>query len=385
MYNNAVDLAKGTKESFEVVFNLATVKSVSGDGRANVQFYGDSAVSGKTYPYIEGYKPTVNDDVLMIKQGSTYIIAGKISKSAVGDSYYISKAALDAAAYLTQAVADTLYMPISTSLDTNKLKTGNHTFTLSADSSNRYLLPSGNKTFDIGNSNYNMRRIYAEQVLATRFGGAWSPDPTNTSKRTLGWNSDTLVAPSYDNVIELGSQSYRFAKFFAEKITGKWYYNANATGTAVYYLGWDSGSQISPSNTNAVSVGTSSKQLNNVYAKQFYQNGTAISTSDKRKKKTIKDIAKKYIDFFKKLRPVSFLFKDGESGRTHTGFIAQEVEEAAGEAGIDNKDLAFLCIDEDGNYGLRYEELIAIQTKVIQDLITRVEALENIIKEGSKS
>ena len=385
MYNNAVDLAKGTKESFEVVFNLATVKSVSSDGRANVQFYGDSAVSGKTYPYIEGYKPTVNDDVLMIKQGSTYIIAGKISKSAVGDSYYISKAALDAAAYLTKAVADTLYIPIGTSLDTDKLKTGNHTFTLSADSGTRSLRPSGNKTFDIGNSNYNMRRIYAEQVLATRFGGAWSPDPTNTSKRTLGWNSDTLVAPSYDNVIELGSQSYRFAKFFAEKITGKWYYNANATGTAVYYLGWDSGSQISPSNTNAVSVGTSSKQLNNVYAKQFYQNGTAISTSDKRKKKTIKDIAKKYVDFFKKLRPVSFLFKDGESGRTHTGFIAQEVEEAAGEAGIDNKDLAFLCIDEDGNYGLRYEELIAIQTKVIQDLITRVEALENIIKEGSKS
>ena len=382
MYNSAVDLAKGTKDSVEVVFNLATVKSVSGDGRANVQFYGDSAVSGKTYPYIEGYKPTVGDDVLMIKQGSTYIIAGKISKSAVGNSYYISKAALDAAAYLTQAVADTLYMPLNTVI--SALKTGNHTFTLSTDNSNRYLLPSGNKTFDIGNSNYNMRRIYAEQAIMTRLGGAWSPDPTNTSKRTLGWNSDTLIAPSYDNVIDLGSQSYRFARFFANKITGNWYWNANSTGT-VYYLGWESNSQISPSNTNAVSVGTSQKQLNNVYAKQFYQNGTAISTSDKRKKKTIKDIAKKYIDFFKKLRPVSFLFKDGESGRTHTGFIAQEVEEAAGEAGIDTKDLAFLCIDEDGNYGLRYEELIAIQTKVIQDLITRVEALENIIKEGSKS
>jgi hypothetical protein len=334
MYNSAVDLAKGTKDSVEVVFNLATVKSVSGDGRANVQFYGDSAVSGKTYPYIEGYKPTVGDDVLMIKQGSTYIIAGKISKTAVGDSYYISKAALDAAAYLTKAVADTLYMPLNTAI--SALRTGNHTFTLSTDNSNRYLLPSGNKTFDIGNSNYNMRRIYAEQAITTRFGGAWISDPTSTS-------------------------------------------------TSTYNLAWSSSSQIIPSWNNGVSIGTSSKQLNNVYAKQFWQNGTAISTSDKRKKKTIKDIAKKYIDFFKKLRPVSFLFKDGESGRTHTGFIAQEVEEAAGEAGIDNKDLAFLCIDEDGNYGLRYEELIAIQTKVIQDLITRVEALENIIKEGSKS
>ena len=236
MYNSAVDLAKGTKDSVEVVFNLATVKSVSGDGRANVQFYGDSAVSGKTYPYIEGYKPTVNDDVLMIKQGSTYIIAGKISKSAVGDSYYISKAALDAAAYLTQAVADTLYMPINTTIAA--LKTGNHTFTLSTDNSTRYLLPSGNKTFDIGSSSYMMRRIYAEQAITTRFGGAWTSDPTSTSSST-------------------------------------------------YNLSWDSASQILPSWNNGVSIGSSSKQLNNVYAKQFWQNVTAISKCDKRMNKTI--------------------------------------------------------------------------------------------------
>lgn len=336
MYNSAVDLAKGTKDSVEVVFNLATVKSVSGDGRSNVQFYGDSAVSGKTYPYIEGYKPTVGDDVLMIKQGSTYIIAGKISKSAIGNSYYISKAALDAAAYLTQAVADTLYMPIGTSLTTDKLTQGSNTLTLN---SSKVLVPNGNGTFGLGSSSYKFKEGYintvnATNVMASGLKGNWAYDPTLNNSEYLTWNTSATILPK---------------------------------------------------NTNTVNLGQSGKQLNNVYAKQFYQNGTAISTSDKRKKKTIKDIAKKYIDFFNKLRPVSFLFKDGESGRTHTGFIAQEVEEAAGEAGIDNKDLAFLCIDEDGNYGLRYEELIAIQTKVIQDLITRVEALENIIKEGSKS
>jgi len=150
------------------------------------------------------------------------------------------------------------------------------------------------------------------------------------------------------------------------------------------------GTTIEIGTTNSVNVGTSSKQLNNVYAKQFYQNGTAISTSDRRKKTGIKGIARKYIDFFRRLKPRLFRFKDGESGRLHSGFIAQEVEEAAIDSGIDNKDLAFICIDENGNYGLRYEELIAIQTQVIQDLLKkvddlseRVEDLERIVKGGA--
>lgn len=384
MYNNAVDLAKGTKSSAEVVFNLATVTSVDSDGRASVKFYGDNNASGKLYPYIYGYKPTVNDDVLMIKQGSTYIIAGKISKSAVGNNYYITKAALDAASYLTQAVADTLYMPLSTTID--KLTQGNNTLTLN---SSKALVPNGNGTFDIGSSSYKFDEAYINKIYASRMGGDWCRDASNTNKEHLTWSSDTAITPKTTETVSLGSSSKKLKEVYSKdgiftNIFGDWKQDSTYNVALKWSVGTTNRS-VYPSSTNAVNLGSSSYQYNNVYAKQFYQNGTAISTSDKRKKKTIKDIAKKYIEFFKKLRPVSFLFKDGESGRTHTGFIAQEVEEAAGEAGIDNKDLAFLCIDEDGNYGLRYEELIAIQTKVIQDLITRVEALENIIKEGSKS
>ena len=384
MYNNAVDLAKGTKSSAEVVFNLATVTSVDSDGRASVKFYGDSNASGKLYPYIYGYKPTVNDDVLMIKQGSTYIIAGKISKSAVGDDYYVTKAALDAASYLTQAVADTLYMPLSTTFD--KLTQGSNTLTLN---SNKALVPNGNGTFDIGSSSYKFDEAYINTIYASKLKGDWHRDPSVSNKEYLTWSSDTAITPKTNETVSLGSSSRKLKEVYSKdgiftNIFGDW----KQDSTYNYALKWTSGTtnrSVYPSSTNAINLGSSSYQYNNVYAKQFYQNGTAISTSDKRKKKTIKDIAKKYIDFFKKLRPVSFKFKDGESDRTHTGFIAQECEEAAGEAGIDNKDLAFLCIDEDGNYGLRYEELIAIQTKVIQDLITRVEALENKITEGSMS
>ena len=355
IYNDAVDQVKGMKPIINVGFRLAKVSSLS-NGRAYVQFYGESTASGKLYPYIEGYKPTVGDDVLLVEQGSTFIIIGKVSRTNIVNNYN-----------LTKAVADTLYMPAGSSMDTDRLTDGSDTLTLSAKS----LTPSSNNNFTLGTVSRQFNILYA-----TRWG-------TSTSQY-IKWDGTTMV-PYPGGTIDLGSSSYRFSDFYADyihstKLYGQWHYDTNK----YIYLGVMNTSyiQMIPYQTNMVDIGqSSSKQFRNVYAKQFYQNGTAISTSDRRKKTNIKDIAKKYIDFFKRLKPRSFRFKDGESGRTHTGFIAQEVEDAAAESGINNKDLAFICIDEEGNYGLRYEELIAIQTQVIQDLMARVERLENIVKE----
>lgn len=47
-----------------------------------------------------------------------------------------------------------------------------------------------------------------------------------------------------------------------------------------------------------------------------------------------------------KLQPVSFLFKDGTSGRTHIGFIAQDVEQAMSECGLTDLDFAGFCKDQ---------------------------------------
>lgn len=382
MYDNAVDLAKGTKSEQQLTMHLATVTSLASDGRAKVQFYGDSAESGKLYPYIGGYKPTVNDNVLMVKQGSTYVIVGKIVKAAIGDGYYLTKGDGDGL-YLTQAEADQLYMSINATLTTDQLKSGSHTFKLN----NLTLEPSGNNTFSIGTFSKKFKEAYIEHLMAAWMTGEWGYDPTSSSNGKLSWDGSQTVAPNANEKVNLGTSAYKMNDIYAKQgiftnVIGEWH---RAVNNAVC-LKWSTTTNcVYPGATNQVDLGSSSYQLNNCYAKQFYQNGTAISTSDKRKKKGIKDIAKKYVEFFKKLRPVLFKFKDGESDRTHTGFIAQECEEAAGEAGIDTKDLAFICIDPDGNYGLRYEELIAIQTKVIQDLITRVEALENIVKERSTS
>lgn len=115
--------------------------------------------------------------------------------------------------------------------------------------------------------------------------------------------------------------------------------------------------------------------------------GTVI-TSDKNKKKDIgyKKFAD-YLKIFDNLKPAVFRLK----GRTrrHLGFIAQDVEEAMKSAGIVSDDFAALCIDEDGSYGLRYEEFIPLltakiqqQDQTIQALISRVTALEEMVKNG---
>ena len=91
--------------------------------------------------------------------------------------------------------------------------------------------------------------------------------------------------------------------------------------------------------------------------------GTVI-TSDRNRKEDIREDTARYLDLFDRLRPASFRLR----GRTrrHLGFIAQDVEAAMMEAGIDSADFAGLVIDEDGGYGLRYEEFIPLLVQKVQ-------------------
>lgn len=354
LYDNAVDQVKGMRQPDLVVFRLAEVSSLS-NGRAYVQFYGESSASTKLYPYIEGYKPTVGDKVLMIAQGDTFIIAGKISKDNITDNYYLTKGAADST-YLTEAAADERYEPKGTSNYPTQLRNSKYWFGFNSANDGEIL------SYTLSGSGTPVRASLGN-----------SANPFTLYTDGIDIRSSGSIIPYVQEASDIGSTSKRMrAGYFKQLGDASLSYsiqtlnfrNATAYGDTL------------PDQTNSRNIGQNGKQFNNVYAKQFYQNGTAISTSDKRKKTGIKSITKKYVDFFRKLRPVLFRFKDGESGRLHSGFIAQEVEQAAEEAGIESKDLAFLCIDQDGNYGLRYEELIALQTQIIQDLLVRVEILE---------
>lgn len=136
----------------------------------------------------------------------------------------------------------------------------------------------------------------------------------------------------------------------------------------------------------AISLGSGNYRFS-----QLYVTSSSISTSDKNYKDDIKSLTDKHLQFFMKLQPVSFLFKDGTSGRTHVGFIAQDVEQAMSECGLTDLDFAGFCkdqkvdsklvdgeevnepiLDDNGNpeyiYSLRYEEFIALNTYAIQNL-----------------
>jgi LPS sulfotransferase NodH len=102
--------------------------------------------------------------------------------------------------------------------------------------------------------------------------------------------------------------------------------------------------------------------------------GGLLHTSDRRKKRSIKDLViDKAKSFIMGLKPRKFKFsKDlSTSNRYHHGFIAQEVKEAMGEdwgVYVENKEKDFI--------GLRYDELIADMVAVIQDQEKRIDALE---------
>ena len=135
--------------------------------------------------------------------------------------------------------------------------------------------------------------------------------------------------------------------------------------------------------------------------KQIYSASTAISTSDGNMKKNIQPLTEQYEKFFLLLQPVSFLFKNGNSGRTHIGFISQDVEAAMKQAGLTDLDFAGFCkdilvqdstddngnitgetavLDDDGNpvyiYSLRYEEFIGLITFTVQKLWSEIEQLK---------
>ena len=170
----------------------------------------------------------------------------------------------------------------------------------------------------------------------------------------------------------------------------------------------DSGSGVD----NTGDLGSGSHRFKVVYA------GTgSINTSDERHKNNIAD-TDLGLDFVNKLKPKKYKLNDGQSGRTHYGLISQDVETLLGEisksttdfAGFiktdisednkkDIKNINLILNDETKNlteeqieelntaktkvqnknddiYALRYEEFISPIIKAIQELTTRIKALE---------
>lgn len=114
-----------------------------------------------------------------------------------------------------------------------------------------------------------------------------------------------------------------------------------------------------------------------------------IQQSDRNAKNSISYNFDSFEPFFDSLKPASFKMNDGTSGRTHVGFISQDVEESLRANGLDSLDFAGFIKspveDDDGNitsynYALRYSEFIALCVHEIQRLKRRVKTLESQIE-----
>ena len=263
-----------------------------------------------------------------------------------------------------------------------ELKDG--TYRLGFDNNHNFY-PNTNNAISLGTSSYQFNKTYTKELYID----GTKLDPTamvtdklsatysgSTRTLTLTPSSDsTAVLPSSNNTFALGNANNTFKYIYSTYFIGSWRKTSNST----QLLSWDSASNIVPYNTNDISLGTANKQFKNIYGQNIYVNGTAVS-SDRRKKEEIAPLDSRYMTFFEWLKPVSYKFKEGTSGRKHTGFIAQEVEEAAAKAGLTDKDLAVVVKDPEDNYYLRYEEIIAVQTKIIQELMEKTESQDAKIR-----
>ena len=101
---------------------------------------------------------------------------------------------------------------------------------------------------------------------------------------------------------------------------------------------------LRPSTNGGGYLGTTSMRWNT----GFFTN--TITQSDAKDKTHVQDLGENAFSFLSALRPVSFVFRDGEGGRTHLGLIAQEVAGAAAETGMGDLSLyQAVRLDEEGN------------------------------------
>lgn len=188
----------------------------------------------------------------------------------------------------------------------------------------------------------------------------------------------------------------------------RWYWSDNALHDA-----------FSNSNGQITYVGpgdideTTTTMVRGQYVRLYAHNGGAVYlgysgstavTSDRNMKTDILDIDDKYLDFFDRLRPITYKYDcPGNKGhRDHVGFVAQEVEEALIASGLTTEEFAGIIIEKDVTlnpnydssmtdeekqagethydslYSLRYEEFISLLVKKVQSLQEQINQLRAV-------
>ena len=229
----------------------------------------------------------------------------------------------------------------------------------------------------------------------TSFGAQAGRLNTSTNNVFFGSNAGELSSnAASSNMVAIGhqamgaagvqnvSQSVAIGSFAMQSPT--------ATATSNVVIGYNAGITLSTSNNVIIGQGASSGFASCIVIGQGAAstannhirigNSQTLATtpaswtviSDRRAKSDIKD-SPLGLDFIKKLRPVSYFKKNDENKKTEYGFIAQEVEASLKKVGDNNNGVIYK--DPEGNYGMRYNDIIPITVKAIQEQQILIEKL----------
>lgn len=112
----------------------------------------------------------------------------------------------------------------------------------------------------------------------------------------------------------------------------------------------------------------------------IYCSTNELNGSDRNIKNSIEALPEKYVRMLELVEPKRYKLNSGTSGRFHTGFIAQEVEDAMRACGIESKEFAGWAAAkrEDGSetYFLRYSEFIPVLWAKVREQEERLKRLE---------
>jgi hypothetical protein len=134
------------------------------------------------------------------------------------------------------------------------------------------------------------------------------------------------------------------------------------------------------------SFGSSTEQIGVGIWGTLKVNNAPVTGSDRNIKNSIQNMTNQYEQVFDNIQPVTYKYNDGTSNRTHVGVIAQGVEQAILDAGLTTQDCAIVCYNIDENtgnkkdYGIRYSEIVPLNTWQIQKLKPRMTAAETKIQ-----
>ena len=161
-------------------------------------------------------------------------------------------------------------------------------------------------------------------------------------------------------------------------------------------IGYNAGQSSSPS--GSITTGSDNFVLGNNSIANLYCADTSISSSDERDKTDITDWTHG-LDWINKLKPITYRWdkrswylaegedditkvtRDGSKkrARLHLGFKAQDilaVEQSFGYAGKKDDMLTVNLNEDDTAYGMKYERLVVVLTKAVQELSAKNDALE---------